>query len=226
MAMLRCKWSTWVRAFSVASVFVLVSFVQATLFQQPACGADNEWILTINTKTLDKCLDYPDSKLKPIIKSSVKFEQSAPEKDPDFKDAPDETDEQDQPITAIPQTAYEDLFYSKGQILGLKRYNQLRVRPGTPGFIRVAAGASINRMDEASAAANTVVRMFFDLYKQKAPLRYVLVSRDFFDTVVMELQRYGFRPASVVPGQPVMALVMMHLRSEPPGRTQDMSYGF
>ncbi len=38
-------------------------------------AASNDWVVTIKTSTMEKCLDYPDSNLKPVVRASVYFEQ-------------------------------------------------------------------------------------------------------------------------------------------------------
>lgn len=186
-------------------------------------AAASDWVVTIRTSTLDKCLDYPGSKLKPVIKASVYFEQGLSELSAEEKEL--------QKLGAIPDeeitsTKFEDIFFSHMHPLGLKRYLPLRLKEGTPGIIKIVPSNSLSRHEEANAAANTTVRLFLNLYLHKAALRSISVPRDLYDPYVSELQRYGFRFENIVPGTMNRALVMISVRSDPPGRSTYMGYGF
>lgn len=184
----------------------IVTLVLFVSLAPAAWSFPGEWTVVIDTKLLDRCLRYPGSRLAPIIKASINFKQPTREE------------------TAQP-TIYEDVYYSHCHVIGLRRHHALDIRPGTQGVIYVSGSSSNLRAEEACAAANALVRVFLDLYVKKAPLRFVIVSREFFDMLIAGLQRYGFRPAIVSADQPVIALVMLHIKSDPPGRTQDLLYG-
>lgn len=192
------------------------------LSNQSGLAAANDWVVTIKTSTLAKCLDYPDSTLKPVIRASVYFEQGLGELSEEEKEIQKRGALPDEEITF---TKYEDIFYSHLHPLGLKRYLALRLKEGTPGVIKIVPSSSASRQEEANAAANATVRLFINLYLRKAALRSILVPRDLFDLYVSELQRYGFRIENVVPGQFNRALVMISVRSEPAGRQYYMGYG-
>lgn len=199
---------------------LLIVFATAN---QNAFGRNADWVVTIKTKEIEHCLNYPDSKISPVVKATVSFEQGLLEAD--------KTDREIErrgvkPDIAVPPTVYEDIFFSHFRALGMHRYKKMSVKAGTPGTIKVMSAQSPLRQEEASAAANTTLRVFLDLYVQRAALRSVTVSRDIFDLYVQELQRYGFRIANVVPGGSIQAIAMIAVRSEPVGRTQYMSYGF
>lgn len=188
-----------------------------------ADAAAGDWLVTVKTSTLEKCLDFPDSKFKPVIRASVYFEQG-------LSDLSEEEKEMQKrgaiPDEEIKSTKFEDVFFSHMHILGLKRYLQLRMKEGTPGIIRILPSNSMSKQEEANAAANTTLRLFINLYLKKAALRSVFVPRDIFDTYVSELQRYGFRMENVIPGTTNRALLILSVKSEPAGRSCHMGYGY
>jgi hypothetical protein len=181
------------------TLFLLIEFAP------PIWAIAGDWTIDINTKLLDRVMRYPNSRLHPVIKASIYFKQPT-------------RDEHVEP------TIYEDIYYSRGRVIGLRRHNPLHIRSGTIGVIHVSGSSSDLRNDEACAAANAIVKLYLDLYLRKAALRFVVVSREFFDMVLQGLERYGFRPAFATPEQGVYALVMVHVTSDPPGRTQDLMY--
>lgn len=178
--------------------------------------------MTIDTKVIEKCLAYPNSKLSPLIRASVSFEQALLEPTAEDKALATKGAE---PEILIPPTLYENQYFSHFRTVGLRRFKQLVIKPGTTGTIKIIASNSSLRQEEASAAASATVRLYLDLYLNKMPLRSVIVSRDQFDLFIQELQRYGFRSFNIVPGQMTNALVMLSIRSEPGGKQQYMSYG-
>jgi hypothetical protein len=181
-----------------------------------------DWTVTISTSVVDRCLDYPDSKLQPLIRSSVHFQQELLEPSKEEKEMEKRGAEAD---IAIPQTLYENQYSSHFRTIGMHRFKQLMIKPGTPGMIKVTTSNSRLRQEEANAAANTTLRLILDLYLNKMSLRSVLVPRDVFDLYVQELQRYGFRTANVVPGQTLSAVLPLSVRSEPAGRSIYLAYG-
>lgn len=185
----------------------LVTLALLAVLAPAATARKGDWKVNIDTRVVDPCLSFPTSDLHPVIKASVRFLQRGPKK------------------LNLQPTTYEDLYYSHCRVIGLRRHSNLEIKAGSQGDIFVGNASSDFRSEEACAAANAVVRLFLDLYRRKAPLASVVVPRDFFDTVVSELQRYGFRPSSGVVDQPIVALVMIHIASDPPGRTQDLLYG-
>lgn len=185
--------------------------------QTPASTAD--WVVTIETKTVDNCLKYPDSKLQPLIRTSVHFEQALLEPTKEDAELLKRGAEQEK---AIPPTLYETLYSSHSRTVGLRRFKQMIIKPGSTGTIKVTSN-NLNR-DEAAAAANASIRLFLDLYLNKMPLRSIVVPREIFDIYVQEIQRFGFRPVTIVPGEMMSALIMLSVRSDTGGRQQYLSY--
>lgn len=204
--------------------FVFALALYCLLLPQPdAVASVSDWLVTIKTEVLSNCLDFPESKLKPVVRARVYFEQGLGEISDEEREIQKRGASPDEEITS---TKYEDIFYSHMHVLGLKRYLPLRLKEGTAGTIRIIPSNSLSKQEEANAAANTTVRLFLNLYLNKAALRCVFVPRDIFDTYVTELQRYGFRYENIVPGRVKSALLVLSVRSEPPGRSYYMSYGY
>jgi len=202
---------------------LLVAFC-TLVWQCPASDSRAaDWTVTINTKVIEHCLDYPDSKLQPLIKASVNFEQSL---------LADNEQEKElykhgaQPDVAIPPTLYEDIYSSHFRTIGLKRYKQLMVKPGTPGTIKITTSNSALKTEEANAAASSTIRVFLDLLLSNVALRTVQVPREIFDLFVQELQKHGFQIFHPNPETTVNATVVISIRSEPAGKLTYMSYGY
>ena len=173
--------------FRSAIVFAFVSFVGL----QAAFAASADWVVTVNTKVVDKCLDYPGSKLKPLIRSSVHFEQSLLEPTQDdreiAKKVPSSAAVEE---VAIPPTLYENIYSSHFRTVGMRRFKQMIIKPGTTGIIKITNTNITSPQEQANAAASTTVRLYLDLYLNKMPLRSVSVPREMFDLFVQEMQRY------------------------------------
>jgi hypothetical protein len=188
----------------------------------PAKAGTADWVVQIMTKVVEPCLNYPNSKLSPLIRSSIYFEQNVLD--------PSDVDRELQkrgaePDAAIPETLYEHLYYSHSRALGLRRYKQLVLKPGTTGTIRITTSSSSNQ-EEISAAVNATIRIYLDLYLNKMPLRSIVVPKDSFDLFIQGMQKHGFRNFTAVPGQFSPSLATLSIRSEPAGRQQYMNYGF
>ncbi len=209
-------------------LFGLISLLLCSWFAygQASSASTADWVVTVNTKVVDKCLDYPDSKLKPLIRSSVHLEQALLEPTQEdrelAKKVPSAAAVEEEPI---PPTLYENIYSSHFRAVGLRRFKQMIIKPGTTGTIKISSSNITLAQEQANAAAITTVRLYLDLYLNKMPLRSILVPREMFDMFVQEMQRYGFRTASIMPGQISNALIMLSIRSEPAGRQQYMSYG-
>lgn len=199
-------------------------FAALILSVPPANSGTSDWTISISTKHVEKCLDYPDSKLKPLIRARVQFEQGVPKLSPEenvLAEAGYITEKQ------VPDTVYEDIFYSQTRALGLHRYNELGIRPGTPGVIKITSiGEGHLRDEEAFAAANATARVFLDAALKKSALRSIFVPRDNFDLFTQGLQRYGFRPVTASMEAPISVSFMVSVQSQPAGRKLYLGYGF
>ena len=190
----------------------------------PVNSGTSDWTISISTKHVEKCLDYPDSKLQPLIRARVQFEQGVQKLSPEenvLAEAGYISEKQ------VPETVYEDIFYAQTRALGLHRYNELGIRPGTPGVIKITSiGEGHLRDQEAFAAANATARVILDAALKKSALRSIFVPRDNFDLYTQGLQRYGFRPVTVSMEAPIPVSFMVSVQSDPPGRKLYLGYGF
>lgn len=190
----------------------------------PVNSGTSDWTISISTKHVEKCLDYPDSKLQPLIRARVQFEQGVPKLSQEenvLAEAGYISEKQ------VPETVYEDIFYAQTRALGLHRYNELGIRPGTPGVIKITSvGEGHLRDQEAFAAANATARVILDAALKKSALRSIFVPRDNFDLYTQGLQRYGFRSVTVSMEAPIPVSFMVSVQSDPPGRKLYLGYGF
>lgn len=202
--------------------FFIALLCLAFLMGDSAKAVTTDWVISINTKVIERCLNYPNSKLSPLIRSSIYFEQNVLEP----SDLDKELEKRGaEPDLVIPETLYEYLYSSHFRTVGMRRFKQLVIKPGTTGTIKVITSNSSFRQEEINAAANATIRMYLDLYLNKMPLRSIVVPRDGFDLFIQELQRHGFRIFAVVPGQFSQNVATLSIRSEPAGRQQYMNYG-
>jgi len=203
---------------SVLSTLLLLSASTS----QPSLARSADWVVTIKTNVVEKALNYPNSKLHPLIRTSVSFEQGLLEPTVLDKEIAKKGAE---PDVDIPQTLYEYHYSSHFRTVGMRRFKELAIKPGTTGTMKISTSRSQLPQEEANAAASATVRLFLDLYMNKMPLRSVVVQGEIFDQYLQEMQRYGFRNFVIVPGQMVPALAVLSIRSEPSGKQQYMSYG-
>lgn len=212
------------RKFISSAFCVALAYACAFAWEESnsAKAATADWTVTISTSVVNRCLQYPDSKLYPLIRSSIYFQQGVLESSKEEKEMERRGAEQD---IAVPETLYENQYSSHFRAVGLHRFQQLIIKPGTPGTIKITTSNSSLRHEEVNAAANATLRLILDLYLNKMSLRSVTVPREIFDLYVQELQRYGFRSANVVPGQTISALLPLSVRSEPAGRSIYLTYG-
>lgn len=208
------------KPFAVSALLFAALIVCAT----PANSGSSDWTISISTKHIPNCLDYPNSKLQPLIRARVKFEQGLPQLSPEESELAKAgyiTEEQ------VPDTVYEDIYYTQSRALGLHRYSELRIRPGTPGVIRITEiGSGPLRDEEAFAAANATARIFLDAAMKKSALRSIFVPRDNFDLYTQGLQRYGFRPVTLSIEKPLAVSFVVSVNSQPAGRKMYLGYGF
>lgn len=202
--------------------YLPLSLVIVFLLGNSAQAATADWVVTISTKVVEQCLNYPNSQLTPLVRSSIYFEQNVLETSDIDREMEKRGAEPDKPI---PQTLYEYLYSSHFRTVGMRRFKQMEIKPGTTGIIKVAVSNSSARQEEISAAASATVRIYLDLYLNKMPLRSIVVQKDVFDSFIQELQRHGFRSHTRIPGQMTQTTATLSIRSDPAGRQQSMNYG-
>jgi hypothetical protein len=171
----------------------------ALLFACPAAMAgSNDWTVVVSAKRQDQFLNYPGSKLAPVIKTPVEYDQAGQ------------------------HVYYEDLYYSQGQPIGLRQYHALDIQPGSAGVIRIKNLGQV--ADEGSAAANAAIRTYLDLFLHRTLVLYISVSKDAFDNLLQGMERYGFRRFEIQPEKPVFAVTVLRVVSDPPGRSENLLY--
>lgn len=201
---------------------LISSIVITSLIGNEAWAGTADWVVTINSKVIEHCLNYPNSKLSPLVRSSIYFEQNVLETSDIDRELERRGAEPDKPI---PPTLYEYLYASHLRTVGMRRFKQMEIKPGTTGIIKVAVSNSSFRQEEITAAGSATVRIYLDLYLNKMPLRAIVVQKDAFDGFVQELQRHGFRNHTVIPGQLTQSAASLSIRSDPAGRQQFMNFG-
>lgn len=128
------------------------------------------WLVVVTPKRYPRYLDYPGSKVRPIVMIEITFAQ------PDTDDL----------------YSYEDLLYVREQAVGCRRWNHLDITPGTAGIVQVQ---KVER-DQFYAVTNALERVCLDLCLGKCMTKYIKVPLESFDGIVNELSRSGFHDPS------------------------------
>jgi hypothetical protein len=133
------------------------------------------WQMNVKAHLLKNYLSYKGSLINPVTEVEVDYR---------FRDR--------QTRQWVPFRKYETLWYSNGQAIGCKRFEQLAIQPGTEGHILIAnSPQAAQRMD---AVAGSVIRVFLDLDLKQADCSGVVLANDQFDAMASALGRYSFYP--------------------------------
>jgi hypothetical protein len=131
------------------------------------------WQMTVNAHQLKNYLSYKGSLINPVTEVEVDYR---------YRDR--------QTREWVPFRKYETLWFSNGQAIGCKRFEQLALQPGTDGHILIANSTqTAERMD---AVAGSVIRVFLDLDLKRTDCTGVVLANDQFDALASALGRYSF----------------------------------
>ncbi|HEY9786687.1 MAG TPA: hypothetical protein V6D17_14895, partial [Candidatus Obscuribacterales bacterium] len=168
-------------------------------------GRSYDWIIQVQTEPLANFLDFPGSRLRPMVKAKVTYRKA---------DA-----------TSAQPIAYEDLFYHYWNALGMRRYRSLALGTGDQVAIRVSHKNNRASNAETSAAANAILRVFVDAYLKGNSVANIIVPAESMPQIIDELSKARFYPGQPpAPDEPVYSSIVLRLESNPPGNVQLMYY--
>jgi hypothetical protein len=122
-------------------------------------------------------LDYPGSKLKPVIKMSVTYRVN-----PRFGDNYGKA------------VKYEELWFSQGKVIGCRRQHNLDIPETYQGAIRFFPTASAPF--KASTISGAMAHLVLDTGLKNVVLNVVFLPIDVFYDVVNDMSSYNFHSGS------------------------------
>lgn len=122
----------------------------------------DDWIIRMQTESLERQFAYAGSKLNKVAKITIDYYA---EKEPDKK------------------TKYEMMWFSDGKPLGLERQNDLEIPAGNLTKIQVLNKKGTTPEIE-KAIANAILRISLDAYLKRTPILSFKVPKESYDGIV------------------------------------------
>ncbi len=167
--------------------------------------AQYDWGAFIDTRDVDHYLNYEGSLLRPLTRVRIYFRV--------FPRAQLSGRKKNR------ARLYEELWYHKGQLIGLRRCSELKSKKNRIGIVVVGKDAGGSK--QAIELTNAVLRLLLDLQFQQMVADVVLVPLKSFDQIVGNLAAYKF--ACGLPPQQGMQM-SIHFRCDPSGRDEYYYY--
>jgi hypothetical protein len=136
-------------------------------------GTEFKWSMVLYLPDVKDCLNYQGTTLHPLTKVSVRFDQYPS-------------------IGKVESKPYEEFWYHKKAVLGMRRRNQVRLAAGSGGAIILCPRKEAESSDCSSAITDALVRVLVDVQFQGAATNLVVVPDADFQAIAGALERYGF----------------------------------
>jgi hypothetical protein len=136
-----------------------------------------DWALYLDVRDMPSYLNYKGTRLHPLTRIRVFLRKYA------------RTAEGNSGSTIV---VYEDFWYYKGRVIGLRRRLPLKPEANQVGCIMT--GAFAEAAESRQAATDAIVRLLSDLYLKQGVISVVMVPDNQFDGVSSSLARYKFSP--------------------------------
>jgi hypothetical protein len=166
-----------------------------------------DWVITADTTTMKKFLQYPGSGLYQVSKVKVSYRLTA-------RFARERV--------SYDPVAYEELWYHDCRPIGCRKTHQLGVESGQQGIIYFPPKGDIS--NNHCAVANTIVRLILDTGLKSAMLSGVIVPEEIFEQVQSDLGQFNFFPYRIPPDSGISATMHIFLQSQPKGREASLFY--
>lgn len=154
----------------------------------------SDWVLVMNTSTLEKMLDYPSSQIHPITQVRIVYF---------LRDR--ETQNWGQ------GKLYEDLWFAPGgRPIGSRRYARLPFQMGSYGVIYAAR--SKDCFNQTRALDDTVLRLYLDLNRLSCVIASVVLPQEICDNAASDLGTFNFYPATMITAG---RAILLHFQSSP-----------
>lgn len=161
-------------------------------------GNEFKWSMVLYLPDVKDSLNYMGSTLHPLTKVSVSFNE--------YPSAGN-----------VKTKAYEEFWYHKKAILGLRRHNQVRLATGSEGAIILCPRKEAESADCSTAITNALVRVILDVQFRGAVTTLVVVPDADFQSIVGALERYGFYSEDKLGNNLNELALSMRLRAYPLG---------
>ncbi len=136
-------------------------------------GNEFKWSMVLYLPDVKDSMNYTGSTLYPLTKVSVRLNQ--------YPSAGN-----------VQAKAYEEFWYHKKAILGMRRLNQIQLAPGSDGAIILCPRKEKESTDCATAITNALVRVMLDVQFRGAITSLVVVPDADFPAIAGALEKYGF----------------------------------
>lgn len=136
-------------------------------------GNEFKWSMVLYLPDVKDSLNYKGSTLHPLTKVSVRFNEYTP-------------------YGNVQAKPYEEFWYHKKAILGMRRRNQVRLGKGSDGAIILCPRKEDESSDCSSAIADALVRVILDVHFRGAITSLVVVPDSDYKAIAGALDRYGF----------------------------------
>ncbi len=179
---------------------VLRTLVSTLVFSLAAIGLPSsgaflnsyDYVFLIETEHLEDEFEYQGSKLGPVVKASVSYQQPG----------------QGKPIR------YESLWYHGWQVLGCKRLNEISLGGTKQVAIEVRHKERKAGREENAAAANALMRIFLDVSMAKSCVSTFVVPDNEIGAIEKELAEAGFSAGDPpAPDKPVYKSIVIPVRT-------------
>lgn len=136
-------------------------------------GKEFKWSMVLYLPDVKDSLNYTGSTLYPLTKVSVRLNQYPA-------------------VGNVQAKAYEEFWYHKKAIVGMRRLNQIRLAPASDGAIILCPRKEKESTDCATAITNALVRVMLDAQFRGAVTSLVVVPDADFPAIAGALEKYGF----------------------------------
>jgi len=151
-------------------LFVLL-LISALSGASRASTTQNQWLVTVQTKSAPSIFNYQGATLTPVTEAQVSFASANSDATP---------------------TVYENFWGASGKPLALQRYEPLSIPPGDGIAFKIVNGSDQPFFSETQLAVDAVLRIMLDAQLNANPVLYVSVPSTTFSDVVSALSQQNF----------------------------------
>lgn len=163
-------------------------------------GTQLDWAILLDLPDTSYYLNYPGSKLWPVTKVSVHFRSYR----------------QDARRAPTTDTFYEELWYHKQAVLGMRRFHQFSIPQYSMGAIIVCPADSQSDLSlRAPAITDAILRLLVDIQFRNGVTGLVMVPQNEYENIADALAQYNFFAPD---GHSRMRAISVHMRGYPEGK--------
>ena len=136
-------------------------------------GNEFKWSMVLYLPDVKDTLNYKGSTLQPLTKVSVRFNEY-------------------QTVGNVQSKPYEEFWYHKKSVLGMRRLNHVRLAPASYGAIILCPRKDEDGSYCSSAISDALVRVMLDAHFKGGITSLVVVPDADYKAIAGVLERYGF----------------------------------